>query len=159
MLAAWLLLAASPVMLDVPYVPQPKDGCAAAALAMVMKHWGHTIDVDAAVRELKEPELRGIRGSRLEEYARGQGFTALAYKGDLAQLGDYLAKGRPLVVAWGLPKGDHDVVVVGLDEQDVVVHDPDLGASRRVARREFEKRWQRAGYWTLLVLPQASPRP
>lgn len=151
MLLAAVLFAALPV----PFVPQPKDGCAAAALAMVMRHWGASADVEAIAAELREPELRGIRGSRLEAFARGRGFTAVAYKGDLAQLRDYLDKGRPLIVAWGLEKGAHDVVVVGEEDGTVVVHDPAEGAGRRVETAEFERRWQRAGYWTLLVLPKA----
>lgn len=149
------LAVAALTVLPVPFVAQEKDGCAAAALAMVMRHWGQPADVEAIARELREPELRGIRGSRLEAFARGRGFSAVAYKGDLTQLRDYLRKGRPLIVAWGLEKGVHDVVVVGDDGDVVLVHDPAAGASQRVASTEFERRWQRAGHWTLLVLPKS----
>lgn len=150
-----LLAVAALSVLPVPFVAQPKDGCAAAALAMVMRHWGRPADVAAIARELREPELKGIRGSRLEEFARSQGFSAVAYRGDLAQLRDYLGKGRPLIVAWGLEKGFHDVVVIGEDADVLLVHDPAVGASRRIALAEFERRWQRAGHWTLLVLPKS----
>ncbi len=147
-----LLLAAS-LVLPVPFVAQPKQGCAAAALAMVMRHWGQDADAEAIARELREPELRGIRGSRLAAFARARGFTAIAYKGDPDQLRDYLGKGRPQIVAWGSGRGDHDVVVIGFDTGAFLVHDPAQGASRRIAADEFVRRWQRAGYWTLLVLP------
>jgi ABC-type bacteriocin/lantibiotic exporter with double-glycine peptidase domain len=150
-----LLAATAVVLLPVPFVPQPKDGCAAAALAMVMRHWGAAGDAGGIARDLREPELRGIRGSRLEEFARQRGFTALAYKGDLEHLAGSLAKGRPLIVAWGRDAGAHDVVVVGAEPGAIVVHDPALGAYRRVEASEFERRWRRAGFWTLLVLPKA----
>ncbi len=152
-LLTWIL--AAQVSLPVPVVPQPKDGCAAAALSMVLRHWGHDADVDAIARELREPELRGIRGSRLTAFAQARGFTAVAYKGDLDQLRDYLGKGRPLIVAWGLERGDHDVVVVGVEDDAILVHDPAVGAWRHIAADEFERRWRKAGHWTLLVLPKA----
>jgi ABC-type bacteriocin/lantibiotic exporter with double-glycine peptidase domain len=149
-----LALAAS-LILPVPFVAQPRDGCAAAALAMVIRHWGEEADAQQIARELREPKLRGIRGSRLAAFAQARGFTAIAYKGDSAQLRDYLEKGRPQIVAWGSEQGDHDVVVVGFEPGAFFVHDPAQGASRRVAAGEFERRWRAAGHWTLLVLPKA----
>lgn len=147
-----LALAAS-LILPVPFVAQPKDGCAAAALAMVMRHWGQQADAQQIADELREPELRGIRGSRLAAFARARGFTAVAYKGDVVQLRAYLEKGRPQIVAWGSERGDHDVVVVGFEAGAFFVHDPAEGASRRVAAEDFERRWRAAGQWTLIVLP------
>ena len=71
-----------------------------------------------------------------------------------AQLRDYVGKGRPLIVAWRVGRDRfHDVVVVGFDEEVVVVHDPAEGAARRVAARVFEERWAGASHWTLLVMP------
>lgn len=151
---AWLL-AASP-LLDVPFVPQRENTCAAAALAMVFRYWQRPVEHDAIAAALVEPELKGIAGSRLAEFARRNGATAIAYEGDLAQLRDYVAKGRPLIVAWKMAADRyHDVVVVGFDDERgaVVVNDPAEGARRRVPLHSFEKRWAAAGYWTLLVLP------
>ena len=142
------------VALPVPYVPQPKDGCGAASLTMVLRYWKQPADVDAIARSLVDAELHGIRGSLLESFARERGVTAIAYKGDMAQLHDYLARGRPLIVAWKLKKGYHNVVVVGADEAAVTVHDPALGPSRALEAAEFERRWKGAGFWTLLVLPK-----
>jgi len=132
------------VVLDVPFVPQAKDTCGAAALAMVMRYWEVPASHDEIAAALLEPQLQGIAGSRLEAFARERGLTALAYKGDAAHLREYLAKGRPLIV-----------VVVGFDpdRDEVLVNDPSEGASRRVGSRAFEERWSGAGHWTLLVLP------
>ena len=152
----WLGLVLTAVSLPVPFVPQEKDACAAAALAMVLRYWEHPIPQAEIAAVLLEPELHGIQGSRLAAFARERGFTAIAYAGDRAQLEDYLAKGRPLIVAWRLGRNRyHDVVVVGVDPErgDVLVHDPADGASRHVSRAAFEARWSGAGHWTLLVLP------
>ena len=155
------VLAAS--SLEVPFVAQRKDTCGAAALAMVLRYWGDDATHDDVARTLLTPELHGIAGSRLAEFARGRGMEAVAYKGDMANLREFVGKGRPLIVAWDMGRGRyHDVVVVGFDDQRraVVVHNPAEGASRPVKSGKFEKRWQGAGYWTLLVTrekPAAAP--
>src|SRR5262245_2835525 len=123
---------------------------------MVLRYWEKPVEHDAIAAALIEPELKGIAGSRLAEFARQHGATALAYEGDLAHLRDFVAKGRPLIVAWKVGSGKyHDVVVVGFDDAAnvVIVNDPAEGAERRVPATRFEKRWAGAGHWTLLVLP------
>jgi ABC-type bacteriocin/lantibiotic exporter with double-glycine peptidase domain len=155
MLAAAIpfLLAAS---LDVPYVPQRKDTCGAAALAMVLQYWGVAVSHDEVAGELLQPELHGIAGSRLAAFAAGRGLTAIAHAGDVDHLRDYVGKGRPMIVAWAMGRGrHHDVVVIGFDDarRRVIVHDPARGAARHVELEAFERRWAGAGHWTLLVAP------
>lgn len=147
--------------LDVPFVAQAQDTCGAAALAMVLGYWGAEAAHDEIASALLEKELHGILGSRLAAFARERGFEALAYAGDAHHLRAFLAKGRPLIVALGAPRGRfHNVVVVGFDAaRDAwLVNDPALGAARSMPRAEFEKRWAKAERWTLLVLPRA-PQP
>jgi ABC-type bacteriocin/lantibiotic exporter with double-glycine peptidase domain len=147
-----LVLAAS--SLGVPFVSQHKDTCGAASLTMVLRYWSEDVSQDDVARALVTPELHGIAGSRLAEFARGRGLEAVAYRGDMTQLRDFVGKGRPLIVAWHLGGSRyHDVVVVGFDDERaaVIVNDPAAGAARRVGMAKFEKRWAGAGYWTLLV--------
>lgn len=153
-----LVLLATAIPLQVPFVPQEKDTCGAAALVMVMRYWGAEASHDPIAEALVDRELRGIRGSRLADFARERGMVAIVFAGDMVILGDHLAKGRPLVVAIDAGRGRlHDVVVVGLDDArgEVIVHDPARGASRRVAAGEFERKWTASGRWTLLVQPAA----
>ncbi len=153
------LLLATAIQLQVPFVPQEKDTCGAAALAMVMSYWGQDASHDAIAGALVEKELQGIRGSRLAGFAREKGMVAIAFAGDLVILRDHLAKGRPLVLAIDAGHGRlHDVVAVGFDEtrEEVIVHDPARGADRRIAARELEKKWARSGHWALLVQPAAA---
>ena len=150
------LLLALP--LQVPFVAQDRDACAAASLTMVLRYWNASITEKEIATTLLEPELRGIKGSRLAQYARDKGFEVFVYEGDLAQARDFVAKGRPLIVA--LTAGHdmyHDVVIVGFDKAHdaVLVNDPALGAARPIPRETFEKRWAGAGHWTLLVMPPA----
>jgi cellulose synthase operon protein C len=148
------LLAA--VHLVVPFIPQQRDTCGAASLAMVLRYWGVPANHDEIARAVVHSGERGVAGSRLEAFARGQGLFALAYEGDLAQLQDSLAKGRPVIVALATGRGlHHDVVVTGFDDatREVVLHDPSEGRDRRLAAAAFEKRWGQAQHWALLVLP------
>lgn len=141
--------------LNVPFVPQAKDTCGAASLTMVLRYWGAEVTHDEIAGELLEAELHGIPGSRLAQFARTRGFDAFTYKGDLAQLRDFVAKGRPLIVAWGLGRDRfHNVVVIGIEDGDgaVIVNDPARGPGRRIPRGTFDKRWAKADYWTLLVM-------
>jgi ABC-type bacteriocin/lantibiotic exporter with double-glycine peptidase domain len=145
-------------VLAVPFIPQQKDGCAAASLAMVLRYLNVEADERAIAESLLEPALHGIRGSRLAAFAEQQGLVAIPYAGDLENLRDYVAKGRPLIVAWHMGRNRyHNVVVVGFDElqDEVVFHDPARGPARRLARPTFEKRWAGAGHWTLVVARKA----
>jgi ABC-type bacteriocin/lantibiotic exporter with double-glycine peptidase domain len=142
--------------LSVPFVPQEKDACAAASLAMVLRYWNAPVAEAKIASALIEPELHGIKGSRLATFAREQGLDAFTYEGDQSQLRDFVGKGRPLIVAWKVGRDQyHDVVVVGFDDAHdaVLVNDPAVGAARPIPWRTFEKRWAGAGHWTLLVLP------
>jgi ABC-type bacteriocin/lantibiotic exporter with double-glycine peptidase domain len=140
----------------VPFVPQQEDTCAAAALAMVMRYWGQTVSPDEIAADRIDERGKGIRGSRLVDFARSRGFFAIAFQGDSAHLIDSIAKGRPLIVALEAgSKRFHDVVVVGFDDdsQEMIIHDPARGPFRRLDRRTFEKQWDESGCWTMLVLP------
>jgi ABC-type bacteriocin/lantibiotic exporter with double-glycine peptidase domain len=153
-IVAALVLLATPA-LDVPYVPQEKDTCGPASLAMVLAFWGRPGLHDELAAELKAAELRGVAGSRLRAAAESRGMRAIAFKGDPAHLRRMVAQGRPVIVAWDMGKKTmHNVVVVGADDQGFVVHDPAFGASRHVDHDLFTGRWSAAGHWSLLVVPQ-----
>lgn len=152
---ALLAAAMAATLLDVPFVPQREDTCGPAALAMVLRYWGRPVLHDELAAELVDPELHGSAGSRLAEVARQAGLRAVALRGDAATLHGAVAKGRPVVVAWGLGGGRfHNVVVVGFDGDRLVVHDPARGAQRRIAGARFEERWAAAGHWALIVAPE-----
>lgn len=150
-LAALALLFA----LDVPFVAQRDETCGPASLAMVLGYWGDTATHDELATVLVVPGGGGVQGSRLAALAEARGFRAVAFEGDLALVEDYMARAWPLVVALDAGKGRfHDVVVVGVEKDAVVVHDPALGPLRRIRLAEFTKKWGRSGRWTLLLLPE-----
>jgi ABC-type bacteriocin/lantibiotic exporter with double-glycine peptidase domain len=124
---------------------------------MVLQYWGVAISHDEVAQELFQPELRGIAGSALAAFASGRGMTAVAHAGDVDHLRDHVARGRPMIVAWKMGRDRyHDVVVVGFDDarDRVIVHDPARGAARAIGLDTFRRRWEGAGYWTLLIAPK-----
>lgn len=155
-LTASFAFGAEAPVLRVPFVAQRHNGCAAAVLTMVLRYWGDAPPEGEMADALPGASAKGLPGSRLAEVARRRGHEAIAYEGDLAHLREYLAKGRPLVVALKAGRGGyHDVVVLGFDDsaQEVIIHDPAVGPGRRLPVGTFEKRWAGAGHWTLLVMP------
>lgn len=155
----------SAIWIDVPFVHQPREGCGAASLAMVMGYWaaqqgkaaGEDGDVAVIQRELYSPHEHGISTEGMRSYLRQHSFQAFAVNGGWNDLEQQLRKGRPLIVALrpGGQKELHFVVVDGIDSQrgTVTVNDP---AERKLLTREragFENEWSATHNWMLLALP------
>lgn len=180
--AAWCLLSAAAVivaaagattapgvMLDVPFVAQPKNGCGAASIAMVMQYWqrgaradaraADRANVDTIQRELYAKEARGIFASAMEHYLNRAGYRTFAIRGRWSDLRENLEKGRPLIVGLA-PDGPHDplhyVVVAGMDWQNnwIFVNDPAQRKLLKMVRADFEKQWAATQEWTLLAVPK-----
>jgi ABC-type bacteriocin/lantibiotic exporter with double-glycine peptidase domain len=158
----------SGVWLDVPFVSQEKEGCGAAAIAMVMQYWrqkGQAVsEADPAKiqQALYSKEAHGIYASQMEHYLDTRGFRTFAFAGAWDDLNHHLAKGRPLIVALR-PAGSsplHYVVVAGLDWERglVLVNDSAQKKLLKLDRASFEREWNAAGKWTLLAVPQSGAR-
>jgi len=150
--------------LDVPFVRQVDDGCGAACIAMLIRYWQPATpaeEPEAIFRSLFEPKSRGIPARRVEEYFRGRGYSAYAFKGSWEDLSQHLAKGRPLIASLRPNKSAqaHYVVVAGIDTVRglVQLNDPARGKLTMMHRRDFERAWGECGYWTLLALPPSGP--
>ena len=159
------------VWLNVPFIRQPRNGCGAASLAMVMQYWNRqqpgqpaqadqpAPGVDEIDHALYSPGARGIYASDMERYLRQHGFRTFVIRGEWSDLRQHLEKGRPLIVA--LRSGDnfHYVVVTGLDrrEQVVLKNDPAERKLLKQHRSDFEREWKAAGNWTLLAVPEQEP--
>lgn len=166
--AGWA--AESAIWLDVPFVQQPREGCGAASIAMIIQYWrGHgyrgeeqASDVGYIQRALFSPQDHGIRASVVRDYFEQHGFRTYVFPGDLALLAHHVARGRPLMVTLK-PAGSaplHYLVIAGIEpQQDVIlVNDPAQRKLLQVGRRDFEREWQAAGNWTLLAVPRSDAR-
>jgi predicted double-glycine peptidase len=171
--------------IDVPYVAQPKDGCGAAAISMVMQYWAGqradpsaqasgsalpvpvtSVDPAAAsdVRTIQSllfvPKEKGIPATAMIAYFENSGFRAYAFRGDWSDLAHHIQQGRPLIVSLAAsgPHGPlHYAVVAGIDAQRnyVFLNDPARGKLQRISRAAFQSEWNSAKNWTLLAVPAA----
>ncbi|MGH9433947.1 MAG: C39 family peptidase [Terriglobia bacterium] len=160
--------ATTGIYLNVPYVRQPKDGCGAACLAMVLQYWKRqdpafknlgADQVNPIQRALYSPQAHGIYARDMARYLDQSGMRTFVFAGRWADLEEHLAKGRPLIVCikepgWHGPR--HYVVVTGMDagRQQVLVNDPARGKLAAMKWSEFDKDWKAAGFWTLLAVPR-----
>ena len=150
--------------LDIPYVRQPRNGCGAACLAMVIEYWRRhdarfqppAPDVDAIQKALYSPKARGITAKDMAAYLGREGLRAFAFRGDWDLLQHHVSQGRPLIVCLREGNELHYVVVAGMDAADAVilVNDPARQPHFPLSRAAFEKEWSREDNWTLLALPQ-----
>lgn len=163
------LFAAASVALwiDVPFIRQPREGCGAASLAMVIQYWASqpgsrpaaTADVDQIQRQLYSPREHGIRAAAMEQYLRQHGFVAIPISGRWEDLEQQIAKGRPLIAALK-PEGQselHYVVIDGIDPERglVMMNDPAVRKLLTQERAGFEREWSATRNWLLLAVPAA----
>ncbi|HYJ34328.1 MAG TPA: C39 family peptidase [Candidatus Binatia bacterium] len=147
---------AAPVvrLLDVPYVPQSERLCGGAALAMVLRYWGDPRARAEDFASLVLPGENGIRGDSLVAAARARGCPVFPMQATAADLRDHLARGRPVIALLdtGTPVR-HYVVLLAATPTGVILHDPAVGPFQTRSAQDFDKAWNAAGRWALLVLP------
>lgn len=153
--------------LDVPFVQQLKAGCGSAAIAMVVQYWARQFpglekaqaDTEKIDQLLPATSPKGIQGEALKRYLDQHGFQAFIFDGELPDLRNHFAKGRPVIVCLA-PKGNrgllHYAVVAGLDDRDVWLNDPARGKLFREDVQRFTAEWRRTGNWSLLALPRSA---
>ena len=140
--------------IDVPYLPQTDVLCGGAAAAMVFRYWG---DAHAGIEEfaqLVDRHAGGIAQATLIDAVQRKGWTVDQFTGSLSRLDTHLAAGEPVIVLLA-DRGSryHYLVVVGHAPGSVVVHDPSWGPSRRIAESDFEMRWERSNFWSVVIRP------
>lgn len=157
--------AGAAIWIDVPFISQPRNGCGAASLSMVMKYWAAKqgtaatsgSDVGEIQKALYIPKEHGIPAPSMRQYLQQHGFLAFALSGSWNDLEEQLAKGRPLIVALK-PAGQtelHYVVIDGIDSERslVTMNDPAVRKLLTQERARFEKDWSATHNWVLLAVP------
>lgn len=152
--------------INVPFVRQPRDGCGAASVAMVMQYWAAqehrplaaSEQVSAIQKSVYSPHLHGATPAALERYLKHHGFLTFAVEGSWQELSQQIRKGRPLIVALR-PTGQralHYVVIDGMDSQHqlIMMNDPELRKLLPEGRRQFDREWSATHRWMLLAVPR-----
>ncbi len=141
----------------VAFVAQSQYYCGPATLAMAMDFAGQPASAEALGEQVYTPGKQGSLQADMIAASRRRGMMAVQIYG-MASLLRELAAGHPVVVLenqafpW-YPKW-HYSIAIGYDLRgpDIVLHS---GAKENWHRsmRRFERNWQYADYWGLVVLP------
>jgi ABC-type bacteriocin/lantibiotic exporter with double-glycine peptidase domain len=149
---------------NVPEVRQSgREDCGAAALAMVLGHWGRRVTPGEIWAASPPSQGRGLRADALRDFARREGLQAFLVEGQPADLDRELGRDRPVLVGVVKRKGrrayPHYEVVVGINRkrQRILTLDPARGARENSLKR-FTEEWAAAGRLTLVVFP-STPAP
>ena len=145
------------VRLDVPYLSQTEAMCGGAAAAMLFRYWG---DTHADIQEfatLVDKRAGGIAEQALVDAVKRRGWWTYQFAGSIALLGEHLQRGRPVVILiQDSPGRYHFVVVTGVTDTEVIIHDPAWGPSRQLPVSRLLREWRPTGFWSLLILPKNS---
>lgn len=140
-------------LLTVSYRPQNQQAdCLAACAAMVLDYLHVTLPYQQLLRLLRVDAIgtpfRNLR------YLESLGLSVFIGEGSLPALREHLESGLPPIVAvdtaqlpYWQEATDHAIVVVGVDEQQIYVNDPDTPtAPQPISLADFELAWLEKDY-------------
>jgi ABC-type bacteriocin/lantibiotic exporter with double-glycine peptidase domain len=151
--------------LDVPFVRQDKNLCAAASVSMVLQYWQKASPARSSIEvpsfphiaeALRASESKGVPGTQMKAYLASLGYQVFVFKGRWEDIESHISKGRPLIAALGNRGAlDHYVVLTGWNDPEnvVLVNDPARRKLLKLDRTDFQKAWEQTSCWTLLTLP------
>jgi predicted double-glycine peptidase len=142
-----------------PYVPQANQSdCGAAALAAVLRFWGHPATPQSIEAALGAEDNR-LKAGDMEAYARSVGMRSYVFFGTMKDVVHELEQGRPVIVGLGKMVEEkkalsHYQVVVGWEpnKKQVLLLDPARGW--QVDSLEgFGKEWAISKGVTMVAFP------
>ena len=151
------------ILLNVPLLAQrDRSDCLPTCIEMVLAYQGRTLDPRWLRRVLESTPI-GTPGFKILNLTQHGYAVRYAPATDERALLDALAAGVPPVVLlltthlnYWETKTAHAVVVVGIDDEHVIVNDPAFAQRRqRVTYSEFMLAWSDFDYLYALVEPEA----
>ncbi len=143
---------------EVPFFPQQEYHCGPAALAAIINYHGGAVIPDQIAEQIYVPELKGSLQVEVVAAARQYDLLPVVLDGRMESLLHELDAGNPVFVLQNLaidllPVWHYEIVIgYDLDDREMILRS---GTSRRTTRSfaTFEKTWQRAGHWALVLVP------
>ena len=143
---------------ETPFYPQTQYQCGPAALATVLQSHGIETTPEKLSRQVYIPERKGSLQIEMIAAARRHEMLPYALEPQLLNLFNEIDAGNPVLVLQNLGFGWfpqwHYAVVIGYDthSQEIILRS---GTSRRwiTPFDVFERTWQRADFWALVIVP------
>lgn len=142
----------------VPFFPQQQYHCGPAALAAVINYQGGAVIPDQIAERIYVPELKGSLQVEIVAAARQYDLLPVKLDGRMESLLRELDAGNPVFMLQNLaidlfPVWHYEVLIgYDFESREMILRS---GTSRRTTRSmvTFEKTWQRADYWALVLVP------
>jgi len=140
-------------ILNVPFIKQKsKSCCGLVCLSMVLKYWTEDTESTEFAQQGLCPK-GGFSGDELRQMAEKQGFRAVIYKGNVADLYQHLEATRLIIVFLGKQNSRHSFIVCGRTQsEEIVLVDPAEGYVFAKIQ-DFQKAWKRSNFFSMLVIP------
>lgn len=143
---------------ETPFFPQTQYQCGPAALATVLQAHGVHTTPEKLSTQVYIPDRKGSLQIEMTVAARRHAMLPYPLQPQLKDLLTEVAAGNPVLVLQNLAFGWypkwHYAVVIGYDTNtdDLILRS---GTTRRwiTPFEVFERTWQRAGYWALVLVP------
>ena len=140
----------------VPFVKQKARFCGPAALASVMRFYGHNVSQEEIAEETYTPKLRGALISDMAYYAREKGYSVETPNGKVNLLVSLLNEGVPPIVLvdrgrWvvSIP---HYYVIYGYDKKrNTFLLHTGFSRNKEIGFSELDREWQKMNRLLLVI--------
>jgi predicted double-glycine peptidase len=145
--------------MKIPFFKQDVNySCGPAVIQMVLKFYGKFFSEEELMKRLKTNKNIGTRHEDMIDVTTKEGFYVYSNNGSSFQEIDlFLKEKKPIVVNFIEPNDNegHYSVVVGLNDEDIILNDPWNGPNFKMKKTDFEKRWfsedGRNNKWIMVV--------
>ncbi len=143
---------------NVPFHPQEDYQCGPAALAMAAGAAGTHLRPEDLVEQVYLPARQGSLQLEMLATGRRHGLLSYVLEPDLESLLREVAAGNPVIVLQNLSFSFspvwHYAVVTGFDRpRNMLVLHSGRSRDMEMSLYTFERTWERAGHWAMLLLP------
>lgn len=125
--------------------------CGPASLKMVLQYYGIEASESEIAMRCDHNTKLGVTSAAIQAAAESFGLNVtIAREASFEDISSWLTKQVPVIVDWfsagrkeydqPLPDG-HYSVVVGIDEENIYLQDPELGSLRTIAKADFLPIW------------------
>lgn len=129
-------------ILKVPVYRQSPAHCGPASLQMILDFYGREESEYSIARRAKTTMEKGTSPSNLASAAKHFGLVGnwMSY-GTVRDLKKYVDAGVPVIVNWFSVNEGHYSVVVGVDDNKIVIADPETATKRKFSHDDFTRIW------------------
>ncbi len=151
-------------LVHVPFFAQDRYQCGPAALATLLVSDGIDVTPQQLVSQVYVPARRGSLQAELLAASRRHGRVPYVLAPSLAPVLEALTSGHPVLVLQNLRLERwpvwHYAVLIGFDaDREAFLLRSGTTPRQRSSARSFLASWNRAGRWSLVVVPPDAPPP